>query len=173
MNFAVAQVLGILTTAIGIAMVQLKDMRLILGAEILVNALAAITYLLLGGTSALWISLFAILHATINILCQRSGKQPPRPVFFIFSPLYILCCLVTWTGPIDLLPAIASVCFSLSVHQPSPTGYRLCVLGKCSSWIVYNLIIGAYTTIFSQLFTILSVFTAFWREKRSKPEHTP
>ena len=75
MRFPIAHILGFLTTIIGFGMVHLKSIRLILCDEILANSLAALTYLLLGGISGFWLSVFATLHAVIALLRSRKANN--------------------------------------------------------------------------------------------------
>lgn len=162
---SLADVLGVLLILAGFLMPQLKSIRLILMAELLVNALACVYYLLLNGRSAFVLSIFATLHVVVNFLYQQRGKRPAWWVFGLFSVIYICCGILTWMGPTDLLSISATLFFALSLQQAAPTGYRLCAVGKCTSWIVYCLILGAWGTLLTNLFTLLSALTALLRNR--------
>jgi len=164
MNFILAQVLGACTTIVGFLPAHLTNIRAILAVEIFLNTAATLNFLLLPtALSGFFISVFACVQTVINMLYRSREKKPPIPVCVIFSVIYAACALSTWSGPIDLLPAMAGVCFSLSVHQASPVGYRICSLCKSSSWLVYCFATGAYTLLFSHLFMILSIMIAIVR----------
>lgn len=160
-----ADLLGVVLIVMGLGIPQLKSIRLIMVAELLVNALACLYFLLLGGQSAFVLSIFATLHVAVNFFYQRQGQKPAWCVFGVFAFIYIACGILTWTGPMDLLSMSATLFFGLSLQQTSPTGYRLCAVGKGLSWIVYCLILGAWPTLLTNLFTLLSALTALIRDR--------
>lgn len=160
-----ADVLGVVLIFGCILMPQLKSIRLILLAELTINAGFCLYYWLLGGQSAFLLSVFSTLHAVVNSIYQRLGKRPTWWVFGLFSAIYITCCILTWTGPMDLLSSSAALFFALSLQQASPTGYRLCTVGKCTSWVIYGLILGAWSSLLANLFTLLSALTALVRNR--------
>ena len=165
---SLANVLGVLLILAGFLMPQLRSIRLILLAELLVNTMACVYYLLLNGRSAFVLSIFATLHVVVNFLYQQRGKRPAWWVFGVFAVIYITCGMLTWTGPMDLLSMSASLFFALSLQQASPTGYRLCAIGKCSSWIVYCLILGAWSTLLTNLINLLSALSALFLRSRAE-----
>ena len=158
-------ILGAVLIVMGLGIPQLKSIRLILVAELLVNVLACLYYLLLGGRSAFVLSIFATLHVVVNFFYQRRGQRPAWWVFGVFAVIYTACGVLTWTGPIDRLSMSATLFFGLSLQQTAPTGYRLCAVGKGLSWIVYCLILGAWSTLLTNLFTLLSAVTALIRDR--------
>lgn len=158
-------ILGAVLIVMGLGIPQLKSIRLILAAELLVNILACLYYLLLGGRSAFVLSIFATLHVVVNYFYQHQGNRPSWWVFGVFAVIYMICGVLTWTGPMDLLSMSATLFFALSLQQASPTGYRLCAVGKGFSWIVYCLILGAWSTLLTNLFTLLSAVTALIRDR--------
>lgn len=164
-NISITDILGIILIVAGFCMPQLKSIHLILLAELLVNALACVYYLLLNGKSAFVLSIFATLHVVVNFLYQRRGKRPAWWVFGVFAVIYITCGVLTWTGPMDLLSMSASLFFGLALQQSSPTGYRLCAVGKCTSWIIYCFILDAWSTLLTNLFTLLSALAALVRSR--------
>lgn len=165
---SLADILGVVLILAGFCMPQLKSIRLILVAELLVNALACLYYLLLNGRSAFILSVFATVHVVVNFFYLRRGRRPAWWVFGLFSVIYVICGVVTWAGPIDLLSTAATLFFGLSLQQASPTGYRLCAVGKCSSWIIYCFVLGAWSTLATNLFTLLSALAALVRGRTSK-----
>ena len=162
---SLADVLGVLLILAGFFMPQLKSIRLILIAELLVNAVACVYYLLLNGRSAFMLSIIATLHVFVNYFYQCGCRRPSWWVFGVFTAAYTVCGILTWTGPMDLLSMSATVFFALSLQQTSPAGYRLCAIGKCSSWIVYCLILGAWSTLLTNLINLLSALTAMVRNR--------
>ena len=82
-------ILGAVLIVMGLGIPQLKSIRLILVAELLVNILACLYYLLLGGHSAFVLSIFATLHVVVNFFYQRRGQRPAWWVFGIFAVIYM------------------------------------------------------------------------------------
>lgn len=166
MNFILAQILGACTTVAGLIIAHLKSIRAILAVEVFLNTAATLNFLLLPtALSGFFTNAFALLHAVINALYRHRNKTPPLPVCVFFSVIYVTCALSVWSGPIDLLPAVAGVCFSLSVHQSSPAGYRLCSMCKSSAWVIYCFATGAYTLLLTHLSMIVSIIMAMVRER--------
>lgn len=160
-----ADVLGVVLIFGCILMPQLKSIRLILLAELTINAGFCLYYWLLDGRSAALLSIFATAHAVVNVFYQQRGKRPTWWVFGLFSAIYIACGILTWTGPVDLLSTTATLFFALSLQQTTPTGYRLCTVGKCTSWVIYGLILGAWSSLLANLFTLLSALAALVRNR--------
>lgn len=166
MKFILAQLLGISNFVVGISCVHLKNIRLILAAEIFLNVATTLNFMLLpGALSGFLISVAACVHTSINMIYRQRKQVPPHIICILFSIVYVACALSVWSNPLDLLPAAAGVCFALSVHQSSPAGYRLCALCKSSIWILYCLSTRAYTLILTHVFLVCSALIALLHDK--------
>ncbi len=168
--FLIAQALGPVTTVISIVSSQMKSLKAILLLELAANLLVALTYLLVGGDSGAYICLVACIQTTISFLYTRKGRQCPTALTVVFLCIYIGITIVTYQSPTDILPGLCSVTFALSVVQKNAARYRVYMAINSLLWVVYDLIVGAYSTILTHGLLLISLILAMIRLDRKKAE---
>lgn len=144
MEYYIAQGISVLTTILSIFTMQLKSMKKILIGQTLVNLLVAVSYFLLDGLSGAGICFIAIFQGMVMYFYNVKGKKPHLWVIIGFIALYIACSAVYYEAFTDLFPAMAAVCFALSIVQQKPGRSRLWCLPNSLLWIIYDIILLAY-----------------------------
>ena len=66
---------------------------------------------------------------------------------------YILCSVLTYETARDIIPMIAAVLCALGILQKKTSNYRVIMFLNGATWIVYDVIIAAYTMLLSHIFT--------------------
>lgn len=163
MEFYIAQGISVLTTLLSIFTMQLKSMKKILIGQTLVNLLVAVSYFLLGGLSGAGICFIAIFQGIVMFFYNTKEKKPHLWVILGFIALYVACSAVYFKSFSDLFPAIAAVCFAMSIVQQKPAASRLWYLPNPILWIVYDIILLAYGNLIMHIIVFIGTLLGIIR----------
>ena len=177
--FFAAQGISVLTGILAIAMMQFKNMKLILMFQIIVNTTALTNYFLLGGDTGVFVSVLAIVQSVVMYLYNRRGARPHLAVIIAFIVAYVACStynIAMSKNAIELLPAFAAVCFSVSLVQQKPSVFRIWGALNPTCWLGYDLYTSSYVMFCVHLGILISSLSAmvrldgFFRCKKSSKE---
>jgi len=143
-SFYIAQAISILVACISVVVLQLKTMKGLLFGNVLINGLASISYLLLGGYSAMAIGISAGLQCFVMYFYNRKDMAPHKITVGAFILVYVGCSAFFYQSPIDLLPALAAVLFAISISCKRPFFARVWVFTNSIVWIAYDIFLLAY-----------------------------
>ncbi len=163
MEFYIAQGISVLTCIVAVIKMQFKDMKKILIGQILTNLLTALTYLLLGGLSGAGICIIAIIQTSVMYLYNVKSVPPHKSVIFGFIALYIACSAFYFTSFIDVISAVAAICYAFSVAQTKPSLSRLWYLFNPLCWLIYDIFTKAYGNFIMHIVIFLSTLFAIIR----------
>ena len=166
--FIASQIIGLVTTVLGIVSGQVNNAKTILILEIVLNSLCAISAVLVGGYNGAIVCVLASV-ATAILYCFNK-KNMSIPVWFhicaitvFFISGIITFALVYEKHWYDILPIPTGVLFILAVAAKKPTYYRIYHAINAGLWIVYNFCITAYTSILTQAFLLASLIIGLIR----------
>lgn len=173
-TFYIAQGISVLTCLVGILMMQFKSMKKILAGQIIANLLTASTYFLLGGLSGAGICFIAILQSVVMFFYSVKNTPPHKLVIWLFVALYIGCSIFYYKNLVDVLSALAAVCFAFSVVQTKPMFSRIWYLFNPLFWMAYDLLIPekAYVNFIMHTVLFCSTFIAIFRNDIKKKQKT-
>lgn len=163
MEFYLAQAISVLTAIVAIIMMQFKSMSKILFCQVLANLLTASTYFLLGGFSGAGICFVAIAQSVVMFLYNKKGIKPHTAVVALFIALYIACSVVYYQSLVDVLSAMAAVCFAVSIVQQKPAASRMWYVFNPLCWLTYDLFTAAYGNFIMHLVIFVSTLSAIIR----------
>ncbi len=164
--FYLAQGISVLTGIIAIIMMQLKNMKTILLFQIIVNLTASLNYLLLGGDSGAFISLLAIIQSIVMFVYNTNKKKPHMAVIVAFATAYVgisVYNIVSSGEIVGILPALAAICFCISLVQEKPSVFRIWGVLNPSFWLAYDLMTRSYVMFFVHLGIVISTVVAMIR----------
>ena len=118
--------------------------------------MGAFSYILLGGLSGCGIYLVALGQAIVYFIFSVKGKKAPLVVTITFILLYIICSILTYKTPTDLISATAALTCALALSTDKPCLYRVFMVANGVVWIIYDISVVAYTMIISHVVTALS-----------------
>lgn len=147
LSFYIAQSISVIAGILAIIMMQLKNMKSILLFEIIVNLVGSLNYLLLGGNSGAVISLLAIVQTVVMYIFTLKKKEPHISVIVLFILAYLggsLYNIISSAKLIEILPALAAICFALSVIQKKPSLFRIWGTLNPLFWMPYDIITRSY-----------------------------
>ena len=178
-EFYIAQGISVITAIVAACMVQFKNLKMILLGQLTANLLTAISYILLGGLSGGGICLIAILQSVVIFFYTQKKKRPQWWVLALFIVAYVACSIVYYESFVDIFPAIAAVCFAVSITMDSPFRARVWYIFNPISWVVYDLATLAYGNLLIHAVVFVSTAIALIRiddifgwKKRKNPVET-
>ena len=169
MNFIIAQVFGFLGIVANVSSMQFKRRKQILVALLFLNLFSALNFVFLGTWSSTYISFFAVLEMIINYLFERKKKPVPKVLVAIYILINILLGMLTFTGPLDIVPIICAIIFCITILLKNEQHIRLAMFINQCFWLVYDVSVGAYMFAVSNVLTMISISIAIYRYNR-KPK---
>ena len=163
MAFYIAQTISVLTAISAVIMMQFKNIKGILAGQIITNLLSATTYFLLGGLSGAGVCLVAIVQSVVMFCYSLNAHKPHLAVSITFIVAYLGCSVLYYQSPIDVLSAVAAVCFAISIVQTKSSTSRLWYLFNPLLWIVYDIFTSAYVNIVVHFAVFVSTLIAIVR----------
>lgn len=139
--YYVAQGISVVAGILAIIMMQQKNMKTILAFQIAVNLTASLNYLLLGGDSGAFISLLAIIQSIVIFIYNIKGKKPHLAVVIGFAVGYVAVSIygiIAKQSAIEILPAIAAICFCMCLVQEKPSNFRIWGALNPAFWLPYD-----------------------------------
>ena len=167
-NFIIAQIFGGLSIAASVCSMQFKNRKTILIALLCLNLFSALNLIFLGSFSAAYITLFAILEMIVNYLFERKKKSTPKPVVVLYILVNIALGALTFAKPLDLLPLLAAIIFCFTVLTKDEQNIRKLMFLNQSLWLIFDLSVGAYVLLGSNILTLVSTATALYRFRNKK-----
>ena len=164
--FYIAQGISIITGILAVIMMQLKSMRSVLIFQIIVNITTLSNYFLLGGNTGVLVSVLAIVQSVVMFLYNRRGVKPGTAVVVAFVLAYAGCSAynIAATGAlIELLPALAAICFSISLVQQKPSIFRIWGALNPLLWAGYDIYTRSYVLFCVHFGILVSTLVAMVR----------
>ena len=163
MNAIIAQTIGFVGTGMVIAGFQCKDTRKLMLIHAFAALLFAVHFFLLGGITGA----FSQILYTVNIflLSDRKHRWASWAGWrYMVSALLVFATVLSWKGPADLLPCIASVANTLANWSRNGKTVRLSRLFIASPcWIIYDVLVGSVSGIACEAFSMGSILVSIWR----------
>lgn len=168
--FIMAQIVGIFATVCSLVIVQFKNIRHILIGEIAANLLVSINYAMLGGISGAGVCMLAIAQTVWIYFYTKKDRTFPIPATIICILGYTAISIFSYGGWISIISWLAAIAYALSVVQTQSSKYRIYMLINSALWVAYDIFTGAYTTIITHGFLIVSILAAMIRMDRKQNE---
>ena len=154
--------LGITALVLGIIPFQFKKHKQIVLCKMVSEFLFACQYFLLGAHSGAWMDLVSGLRNFLFFkLVQK--KKSTLPVILAFSALIITLGVLSWDGVITLLPLAAKLLTTVSYGMKNERLLRIITLPSCLFWIVYNVLVGGWEAMITDLLSLGSILIAIWK----------
>lgn len=166
--FVVAQVFGLVGLVLMIVSFQINHKQKMLHLQILACIMHALQYLCLGALSG---CLMSALAGARNYAYGRLKKVPKALVAMVVICIIVLTA-VFYDGPASILPGIATVVYTVGFASSNLTIVRTSDVVACIFYIIYNIVVGAYTglatSVLEMLFTLVAMLRFDWRWKNPR-----
>lgn len=162
----ITQAIGYVSTAIVLASFQCKSSRKLIFMQLCGNAIHMIQFIMLGAYAGC---------ASLFVSCIRNlvfSRKEPWAYWkgwpWVMVGLNILAAILTWQGPLSVLPLIGVASYTLASW--SRNGKKIRLTSLCISspvWIVYDVVTGSWSGVCSEAFgmcsVVLSVIRYGWK----------
>lgn len=171
-NFIIAQIIGIAVAVISVVMVQFKNMAHILLLEIISNLLISLNFILLGGWSGSGICIIAIFQTTLTYIYNKKGMKLAKGYIILFEILYLICSVFTYKNVFDIISCGAALLYGVAIVQKKTSNFRMLSAINSILWIIFDIGVCAYTTVFTHGFLLVSIIIAMIRlDLKKKQRH--
>jgi inner membrane protein len=137
-----AQAIGAIAVIISLFVFQTNQRRTMLKLCMVSGILYAIHFFLLSAPTGAIMNLIGIGRAY-----TYGGITPNRrhiSVLIVFSVLAIAGGIITWQGPLSLLPIGGFICNGIAYWHTEPKQIRRWALTASPLWFTYNAVSGSY-----------------------------
>ena len=150
MGFWLNQALGLLGSLIVFASVQFNNRRVILAAQAAACLMWIVHYGLLGATTAATINILSFARSVVFYFNDRKWAQS-RAWLWAFLALYVVNTVLTWAGPMSLLPGIAMSMTTVALWTRDMRRTRLLYLTNSPFWFTYDILARSYSCMVIEL----------------------
>lgn len=155
----VAQLIGFIGVCISLLIFQVNKRDSMLKLQMSAATVYALHFFLLGAFTGSGLSIAGGIR---NYLFYKQKKRHwllPASFIIVFSIVGIL----TWQGPISILPVMAMISGTLAFWQKNPKHIRLIALIASPLWLIYNLLSGSYPGILAEIVMLSSNLVGIYR----------
>lgn len=159
----IIQGIGFVAFILLLLVFQTNKRRNMLYLKIAASALYALHFGLLGAWTG---SAMNVIGVGRNyVFQQRTEKRwaDKRYWLYLFIAIFAISGFFTWEGYHSLLPILGMTAGSIGFWMKNPKNTRLLILIASPAWLIYNLIVGSYPGIITEIFLITSVLVGILR----------
>ena len=159
-----AQAVGLGGLAAFLLSFQVKSNRALLLLQMLACALFGAQFVLLDALSGCLNQGVLLLRDLIILLRDRYPWAKRRAWLWFFLLLILACALFSWSGPISILPLVATAGSTLAYWQDNARAYRTANL-FCASpcWLAYDLLVGSFAGAANEIIALISIIASIVR----------
>lgn len=170
--FWVIQGLGILATICTCVSFFQKEKWKIMIWMSATNVVLIATYILCGSLLGGLLCVGALVRTLVYFYFNKTNKRPQLIILVLFEIYYIVMSLLMWESPVDLFVLINLVVVTYTSWQDNIIILRLGYVVSSVLLICYDIILGAYMTVLSELAMLVSVVIALFKyAKATKSYH--
>ena len=97
-------------------------------------------------------------------------KQNNNLILYIFLAIYTISCFIKWEGIESILVLIATIIYTIVLWNDNPKVIRLGACFVFCIWGIYDIIVGAYIAVLTDIIVILSNLLALYIIDNKKME---
>jgi len=168
MSQFIIQTIGILALVFFSISLQKKNRSSILKFHIVSTLLYAVHFFLLGAFTAVAMVLLNGLKSYVFLFKTKYAWVDHKIVLYIFFALFIAAGFIFWEGYHSLLLIIALCLVTLSHWQKDTKKLRGIFFLTPPLWIVYDVIVGSYAGIVSELVLMFSNLLGYLKFETNK-----
>ena len=178
MQYIIGQILGIGSTVCTIILPFFKKKWQILAANILVNLLISLNFILIGKIgSAAFLCMVAIAQSIVSMVHDTKGTPISLVEKILFLLLYVgfgFFGIVTapgfvrelnTTNLLELMPIVGALMLMFSVFSKDEQTMRKFLLANATIWTIYTAIVGS-TAFFTDLVCMISTTSALIKYRK-------
>ncbi|MGN1201461.1 MAG: YgjV family protein [Candidatus Caccovivens sp.] len=158
--FWVIQSMGVVATLITcISFFQKEKWKMMLWLSI-TNIILISTYILCGSLLGGLLCAGALVRTLVFLYFNKFNKKPEVIILILFEIYYVVISIIMWQSPIDLLMLVNLVIITYTSWQDNIKVLRFGYVASSLLLIPYDILLGAYTTILSEIVMLIFVIVS-------------
>lgn len=162
-----AQIVGLAGIVFSLLSFQFKTRRNILLSQTTASLLFSLQLFMVGAITGGCLDLISFVRSLIFMNNQKKWASSPLWLYG-FLAVMIATGVFTWENTWSLLPIFGSLLSTLALWMKKELHIRLISLAVGPCWLIYNLVMGAYTGAFNELLAMGSILLGLWRHNRKQ-----
>ena len=163
----VAQITGIVGTAMCFFMFVARKRRTILLGKFTCDVLWTMHYGLIGAYSGAALNVLAMGRETVFYNKDKKWASS-RIWLYLFVGLTIASSLLTWEGWLSLLPMTGSCCAVISFWCTKPLHIRLLAIPAQLLWLIYGILHMSLPSITSNIIALTAIGIGLYGDLKKK-----
>lgn len=166
-NEILAQIFALMGLGSNVASVQSNKRHWVLVFQVLANLLYGIQYIFLSAWPALGVSVISAAECVIvYYYAKRHADRNDKmslPILILIVTAIVIVSLLTYTDLYSLIPAVATITYTIIIWQPNLLVFRLASAFISACWFVYNLRARAWVSVATSVVEFVSAVVAVTR----------
>ena len=160
----IANVFGVLTALTLMLSFQIKSNKKLFVAQALANVFYSVQFLLLGAMGGLFNTVLRVFRNLLLSKVEDWKWLKWKGWALLFTIPSFVFMIVGWSGPVDILPFVATLASNFSYWSNNARTIRVAELACISpAWLIYDFLEGAYGGILNEALLMGSVIVSFIR----------
>lgn len=167
----IAQILGALGVGLSLFIFSASRRKTILICKFSGDVLWFFHYLLIGATSGAATNIVNMMREVV--FYHKDKKWASHKGWLaLFICLNVASSLLTWEGPISILPMLGCCCTVISLWCTKPLHIRLVATPGMIFWLLYGIFHGSVTGILNNSISLISIAIGFVKDFRERRKTT-
>ena len=164
--YIIGQICGWIVVALGAVMFVSTKRKQILIFKVICEMFSFFNMILLGQFTGAALNVLN-LGRSIVFYYREDKKWAQRYIWlFVFLGITLISPVMTWAGPISLLPAVGSALACIGYYMKHPLVMKCFILPGITLWLLYTLLGENYPSAISNALSIISRVIGIIREIR-------
>ncbi len=169
--FILGQAFGILALICTVVSMQLKKKRQLMVLQTASEAFIVAQYLVKGAITGSFMAMVSFIRDII--FTKYDKKRTPLWVLLVIYAIMTILTIISWAGPLSLLPYVGSLIYAWSLWYGKTKWIRLGNAVGNSPYLIYTIVTGNYALFIMTLLEVISSAVGFIRlELPSKKKNT-
>jgi len=161
LTFILEQAFGIFALICTVVSMQLKKKRPLMLFQTASEAFAVAQYLVKGAFTGSLMTVVAFVRDII--FTKYDKKRAPLWILLVIYAVMTVLVVISWSGPLSLLPYVGSLIFAWSLWYGDVKWIRLGDAVGNSPYLIYTLLTGNYALFLMTLLEVISAAVGFIR----------
>ncbi|MDD9952888.1 MAG: YgjV family protein [Candidatus Woesearchaeota archaeon] len=158
-----AQGIGFVGLLCNVALFQLNKRSHMLWMKILASIFFFIHYILLSAATGALMNVVAGVRTYIFKQRTKESWANNKLWLYFFVAVVWVFVLITWNGPVSLLPGIGMTLGTYAFWSKAPRAIRILNILATPCWFTYSFFVGSYAGMASDTITFISILTGIIR----------
>lgn len=163
----IGQIIGFAAMAWSAMIPQQKTRTRILITKMCTDVLWILHWMLLGGWTAMAITVVACFRSIVFFILEKKGKERTRFWLILFLCTSVISVLISWNHWWSILSMFSSVVATLAYWQKNTNKTKLMLFFVACSQLTYA-IINRSSSVINEVLTIISLLIFLFRALREK-----